>query len=57
MARSLAKAMDGREPVVTGRYRLGDVRHIVADSSRLRGELGWSAVTAFDDGMKELAGR
>ena len=47
MARALAKALNGPEPVVTGHYRLGDVRHITADSSRLRGELGWSAAGRF----------
>ena len=31
MARALAKALNGPEPVVTGGYRLGDVRHITAD--------------------------
>ena len=55
MARSLAAALGGPDPVVTGRYRLGDVRHIVADSSRLRDELGWRAANDFDDGMKEMA--
>jgi dTDP-L-rhamnose 4-epimerase len=41
--------------VVTGGYRLGDVRHITADSGRLRRELGWRPVVSFDDGMVELA--
>jgi len=54
MARALAEAFGGPEPVVTGSYRLGDVRHITADSSRLRDELGWQAKMAFDDGMAEL---
>ncbi|HKS64194.1 MAG TPA: NAD-dependent epimerase/dehydratase family protein [Xanthobacteraceae bacterium] len=55
MARALAKALAGPEPVVTGHYRLGDVRHITADSSRLRQELGWAPQVAFADGMAELA--
>ena len=55
MARALAKALSGPEPVVTGYYRLGDVRHITADSARLRGELNWNAEVAFEDGMAELA--
>jgi dTDP-L-rhamnose 4-epimerase len=55
MARSLARAVDGPVPVVTGEYRLGDVRHITADSTRLRTELGWLPVVDFDDGMRELA--
>ncbi|MFG2382795.1 NAD-dependent epimerase/dehydratase family protein [Streptomyces avermitilis] len=55
MARALAAAYGGPEPVVTGEYRLGDVRHITADSSRLRAELGWKAETGFEDGMREFA--
>jgi dTDP-L-rhamnose 4-epimerase len=55
MARALAKALNGPAPVVTGHYRLGDVRHITADSSRLRGELGWAPLCDFADGMAELA--
>src|SRR5436190_1748228 len=31
MAHALAKALDGPQPVITGHYRLGDVRHISAD--------------------------
>ena len=41
MARTLAVALAGPEPIVTGTYRLGDVRHITADSSRIRKELDW----------------
>ena len=55
MANALAAALDGPKPVITGRYRLADVRHIVADSSRLRDELGWSLRNDFADGMKEMA--
>lgn len=55
MARALATAQGGPEPVVTGEYRLGDVRHITADSARLRGELGWRARTGFTEGMERFA--
>ncbi|WP_328416338.1 NAD-dependent epimerase/dehydratase family protein [Streptomyces violaceus] len=55
MARALASAYGGPEPVVTGEYRLGDVRHITADSSRLRDELGWKPAVGFEDGMEEFA--
>ncbi|MFI9361576.1 NAD-dependent epimerase/dehydratase family protein [Kitasatospora sp. NPDC053057] len=55
MAEALAAAHGGPAPVVTGEYRLGDVRHITADSSRLREELGWRAQVSFSDGMKEFA--
>ena len=56
MARALAAALGGPEPVVTGGFRLGDVRHITADSSRLRQELRWAPTVAFNDGMAELVG-
>jgi dTDP-L-rhamnose 4-epimerase len=55
MARALAAAYGGPSPVVTGEYRLGDVRHITADSSRLRAELGWKTEVGFEDGMREFA--
>jgi len=56
MARSLAEALGGPEPVVTGEYRLGDVRHITADSARIRTELGWRPVENFDAGIADLVG-
>lgn len=55
MARALAAAYGGPEPVVTGEYRLGDVRHITADSARLRADLGWKPEVGFADGMAEFA--
>ena len=55
MARALAQALRGPAPLVTGEYRLGDVRHITADSSRLRSELAWAPRVPFEDGMAELA--
>jgi dTDP-L-rhamnose 4-epimerase len=55
MANALSSALKGPGPVVTGQYRLGDVRHITADSSRLRRELGWAPQIDFVDGMRELA--
>jgi len=55
MARALAAAYGGPVPVVTGEYRLGDVRHITADSSRLRAALGWKPETVFEEGMAEFA--
>jgi dTDP-L-rhamnose 4-epimerase len=55
MARALAAALHGPDPVVTGQYRLGDVRHITADSSRLRAELDWAPAIDFTEGMTQLA--
>jgi dTDP-L-rhamnose 4-epimerase len=55
MAAALAAAAGGPEPVVTGRYRLGDVRHVTASTEKAAQELGWSASVAFDAGMREFA--
>jgi dTDP-L-rhamnose 4-epimerase len=54
MAEALSRALSGPAPVVTGQYRLGDVRHITADSSRLRAELGWMPVVDFATGIAEV---
>ncbi|WP_144762535.1 NAD(P)-dependent oxidoreductase [Curtobacterium sp. 9128] len=45
----------GLEPVVTGEYRLGDVRHVTASSERIAAELGWRAEVDFERGMREFA--
>ncbi|MFH8756978.1 NAD-dependent epimerase/dehydratase family protein [Streptomyces atroolivaceus] len=55
MARALSSAHGGPPPVVTGEYRLGDVRHVTADSTRLRDDLGWKPETEFGAGMREFA--
>jgi len=55
MATALADACGGPAPVVTGEYRLGDVRHITADSARLREEFGWRAEVEFASGVAEFA--
>lgn len=55
MAAALSRHSGGLEPVVTGQYRSGDVRHITASSERLQTELGWSPSMTFDDGMAEFA--
>lgn len=56
LAAALAAASGGPAPRVTGEYRLGDVRHIVARPDRARRELGFAASVAFADGMAEFAG-
>jgi dTDP-L-rhamnose 4-epimerase len=55
MAAELARAMNGPAPLVTGGFRLGDVRHIVASSARIRDELGWRPRVEFAEGMAEFA--
>jgi dTDP-L-rhamnose 4-epimerase len=45
----------GIDPEVTGRYRLGDVRHVVASPERARAELGFGAVVRPGDGLPAFA--
>jgi dTDP-L-rhamnose 4-epimerase len=55
MASALAVAFGDIEPVVTGEYRLGDVRHIVASPATAARDLGFRAQTRFADGIAEFA--
>jgi dTDP-L-rhamnose 4-epimerase len=53
LATALAGA--GLEPVVTGKWRLGDVRHIVASPALAAEILGFEAEVDFAAGMAEFA--
>jgi dTDP-L-rhamnose 4-epimerase len=56
MAAALSAAFGGGlEPVVTGEYRLGDVRHVVASPAAASADLGFRARIRFGDGMAEFA--
>jgi dTDP-L-rhamnose 4-epimerase len=49
----------GREsiqPEITGRYRVGDIRHCYADITRARRVLGYKPQMTLDGGLVELAG-
>jgi dTDP-L-rhamnose 4-epimerase len=54
LAEALSRALGGPAPVITGRYRLGDVRHITADSGRLQEELSWAPSVDFVSGVAEV---
>jgi dTDP-L-rhamnose 4-epimerase len=43
------------EPKVTGEYRLGDVRHVVASPVAAARDLGYRAQVSFADGIAEFA--
>lgn len=56
MAFELASAFGGDlEPKITGEYRLGDVRHIVASPEAAARDLGFTASTSFTEGMSEFS--
>ncbi len=55
LASTLAAAMDGPEPEVTGAYRLGDVRHVTASPALAAEQLGFQAEVSFEQGIEEFA--
>ena len=56
MATAMADAFGGAvTPKVTGEYRLGDVRHIVASPAAAARDLGYRAAVDFAEGVKEFA--
>ena len=55
MALALAESLGGDTPIVTGEYRLGDVRHITASAARIRTEMAWVPRIGFAEGMAEFA--
>ncbi|HKX14114.1 MAG TPA: NAD-dependent epimerase/dehydratase family protein [Propionibacteriaceae bacterium] len=57
MATELSRALGGPAPVVTGAYRLGDVRHITADCSAAERVLGWRARIDLATGRADLSAR
>ncbi|MEN3353562.1 MAG: dTDP-L-rhamnose 4-epimerase [Betaproteobacteria bacterium] len=57
IAHRMAKVM-GREhvlPEITGKYRVGDIRHCFADIAKAREILGYQPQVKLDDGLMELA--
>jgi dTDP-L-rhamnose 4-epimerase len=55
VAEQLSQASGGPAPQITGRYRSGDVRHIVADPARAREVLGFTAKIGAQSGLREFA--
>ncbi len=56
VATTLCRARDSRQsPMVTGQYRSGDVRHIVADPDRAADLLGFRAAVDPRDGLRDFA--
>jgi dTDP-L-rhamnose 4-epimerase len=55
MATELSRILSGPAPIVTGAYRLGDVRHITADCSAAERVLGWRAQIDLATGLANLS--
>lgn len=57
MARLLSEATGANvpAPVITGEFRLGDVRHVFADADKARETLGFKAEVQLEEGMTEFA--
>ena len=57
VARRLAEVLGKAqlEPEITGKYRIGDIRHCFADISLTREVLGYEPKVEFEDGLLQLA--
>lgn len=57
VAHALAEAMDRPDivPEITGKARIGDIRHCIADVAKARQGLGFSAQRSFEDSLGALA--
>jgi dTDP-L-rhamnose 4-epimerase len=57
MAEALANAAsdDAPRPLVTGEFRLGDVRHVFASPERAERMLDFKAAEDFDERIAEFA--
>jgi dTDP-L-rhamnose 4-epimerase len=57
IAVSVARAVDREHlaPRITGKYRVGDIRHCVADIALARAELGYVPQVTLEHGLEELA--
>lgn len=57
VARQLAEVLNRRHlcAEITGKYRVGDIRHCFADISRARRVLGYEPMVSFNEGLPELS--
>lgn len=56
LARLLTEGLGGPAPVVTGDFRLGDVRHVYASPAKAERSLGWRTEIDFEEGVSAFAG-
>jgi dTDP-L-rhamnose 4-epimerase len=57
IAQRMAKALGKEhvEPEITGKYRVGDIRHCFADIDKARCILGYEPRVDLEDGLRDLA--
>ncbi|RDI59326.1 NAD-dependent epimerase/dehydratase family protein [Microvirga subterranea] len=56
VAELIGKAMNRpMDPEITGKARIGDIRHCIADISKIQEELGYVPRRDFSEGLSELA--
>lgn len=57
IADRMCQVMDKAElkPEISGKYRVGDIRHCFADIGQARSILGYEPLVSFDEGLLELA--
>jgi dTDP-L-rhamnose 4-epimerase len=56
VARAISKALNKEiPPMITGQYRVGDIRHCFADITQAKRMLGYEPQVSFEDGLCELA--
>ncbi len=58
VAASISRALgkENLEPLITGKFRQGDIRHCYADIDRARTVLGYEPQVSLEQGVQELAG-
>ena len=54
VARAVSRALDGPAPEITGKYRVGDIRHCFADLTHIHRTLGFQPEIPFERGIKAL---
>lgn len=57
IARKTIRCLGSRDlqPEITGKYRVGDIRHCFADISRAKSVLGWVPSVGLEQGLDDLA--
>jgi dTDP-L-rhamnose 4-epimerase len=54
IAQIVTQKFNGPEPVITGQYRAGDIRHCYADLTQARNLLGYKPKIVFKEGVEDL---